>query len=127
VGNQTVLESESVMAEVHTSMQRPAVTKELVDEITRKIVDGFHPEKIILFGSHVWGSPQADSDVDLFVVMESDRRPAQRSSQISIQCRPRFLPVDIIVRTPAELEHRLDIHDPFLRRIVDDGIVLYER
>jgi hypothetical protein len=95
--------------------------------LTHRIVERFHPERIILFGSHAWASPRADSDVDLLVVMESDLRPAQRSAAIGLTCRPRLLPLDIIVRTPAELAHRLGIGDPFLLRVVRQGKVLYER
>ena len=60
----------------------------------------FKPEKIILFGSRAWGSPQDDSDVDLLIVMESNHRAPQRSAEISMECRPPFLPMDILVRTP---------------------------
>lgn len=108
-------------------VQFPEVTEHLLREVTSRIVERFHPEKIILFGSHGWGTPRSDSDVDLFVVMESDQRPAQRSAQISLECRPAFLPMDILVRTPAELQRRLEINDPFIGRILSEGRVLYER
>ena len=115
------------MAEIGIAVNTPSVTTELLAEVTRRIVEGFQPLKIILFGSHAWGTPRADSDVDLMVIMNSDLRPAQRSAQISMACRPRGLPMDIIVRTPAELEQRLKIADPFVRRIVEQGRILYER
>ncbi|MFW6162564.1 MAG: nucleotidyltransferase domain-containing protein [Planctomycetota bacterium] len=103
------------------------VTDALLADMTRRIVERFDPEKIILFGSHAWGSPTSDSDVDLLVVLESDRRPAERSAAISRACRPRFVPVDFLVRTPEELRERLAMGDPFMRRIVREGRVLYER
>ena len=53
------------MPEPGTSGAVPAVTPDLLEEITRRIAERFHPERIILFGSHAWGSPQPDSDVDL--------------------------------------------------------------
>ena len=115
------------MAELKETPAPPPVTPQLLEEMTRRVVEGFDPDKVILFGSHAWGSPRPDSDVDLFVVMQSDLRPAQRSAQVHMACRPRFLPMDVIVRTPAELAHRLDIGDPFVRRIMKEGKVLYER
>ncbi|HEQ60854.1 MAG TPA: nucleotidyltransferase domain-containing protein [Firmicutes bacterium] len=115
------------MSESKPDARPPRVTTELLNEIARRIVERFHPEKIILFGSHAWGGARADSDVDLLVIMESDRRPAQRSAEVSLQCRPRLLPMDILVRTPAEVEYRLGINDPFLRRIIQQGRTLYER
>jgi predicted nucleotidyltransferase len=103
------------------------VTDELLEDVVRRIVERFHPERVILFGSYAWGRPEPDSDVDLMVVMDSDERPATRSAEISMACRPRFLPMDILVRTPVELERRLRMNDPFVLRIVEEGRVLYER
>jgi predicted nucleotidyltransferase len=91
------------------------------------IVQHFRPEKVILFGSYAWGTPRHDSDVDLLVIMESDQRPAHRSAQMSLACRPRGLPVDFLVKTPAEMTRRLQIGDPFLKRILEQGFVLYAR
>ncbi|MBL7222241.1 MAG: nucleotidyltransferase domain-containing protein [Candidatus Brocadiae bacterium] len=110
-----------------TSLQAPEVTPELLAEVTRRIVTCFGPEKVVLFGSHAWGTPQPDSDVDLLVVMESDARPAHRSAAVDRACRPRFLPLDVLVKTPTELQERLRLQDPFIRRIVEQGRVLYER
>ncbi len=67
------------------------------------------------------------SDVDLLIVMDSDERPAARATQISRLLRPRPFPVDILVRTPAEIERRLAIGDYFIREIMERGRVLYER
>jgi len=115
------------MAGGGTLAQAPSVTAELLHELARRIVERFQPTKIILFGSHAWGTSRPGSDVDLLVVMESDKRPAQRSAEISLACRPRFLPMDIMVRTPAEVAQRLSLGDPFLTRILEHGRVLYER
>jgi uncharacterized protein len=47
--------------------------------MTRRLVEEFHPEQIILFGPHAWGTPNNDSDIDLFVIVpESDLSPTQR-------------------------------------------------
>ena len=108
-------------------VKQPEVTDALLKEITRKIVDRFQPEKVILFGSHAWGNPDPESDVDLFVVMESELSRAHRSARIALECRPRYLGMDIIVRTPVEVEKRMKMGDPFVKRILEDGKVLYAR
>jgi predicted nucleotidyltransferase len=41
------------------------LSPELLHEIVQRLVDEFHPERIILFGSHAWGTPTNDSDIDL--------------------------------------------------------------
>lgn len=110
------------------------VTPTLLRHVTRRIVDAFQPEQIILFGSQAYGKPTTHSDVDLLVVLnrlrnksvlERDRRVDQvaRSSVATNG----ILPMDIIVRSPAELGYRLKIGDPFFREVVLKGRVLYER
>lgn len=103
------------------------VSPSSIQSVADRIASSFHPDKIILFGSRAWGAPRVDSDVDLMVIMESDQRPAQRSAKISMDCRPPFVPMDIMVRTPAEIEARLRIHDPFIQKILREGVVLYAR
>jgi predicted nucleotidyltransferase len=104
----------------------PEVTDALLREMVSKIAEHFHPEKIILFGSRAWGEPTKESDLDILVVMDIDGSPIRKAAEISRIARPRFLPMDIIVRTSDEIEHRMGIGDPFIRRIMNRGKVLYE-
>ncbi len=115
------------MQGANRSIQLPDITSEVIQEIAWRIAAQFAPEKIILFGSRAWGNPSAESDVDLLVIMESDKRPARRSAEISMACRPPMVAMDILVRTPEEIQERLRIKDPFLLQILEKGKVLYER
>jgi uncharacterized protein len=113
-----------------TGVQPPGfapVTKEVLAEIVRRIVDALHPEKIILFGSYVYGRPSGDSDVDLLVIMESKARPVDRYLAVSRLIRPRPFPLDILVKTPDEIAQALQKGDSFICEIVTQGRVLYER
>jgi len=76
------------------------VTEERLQEVVRRIVQEFDPQRVVLFGSYACGEPGPDSDVDLLVVMESDERPAARATRVSRVLRPRLFPMDILVRTP---------------------------
>lgn len=103
------------------------VTQEKLKEVTDKIVRKFNPEKVILFGSYAWGTPTKDSDVDLFIVKESDK--SRRESQIEMRS---FLfgssfPYDVLVYDPKEAEKRIQIGDFFIKDIFDKGKILYER
>jgi len=98
-----------------------------LQEVTKRIVEAFNPQRIIVFGSHAYGQPTPDSDVDLLIVMESSERPATRAMQVSKLLRPRPFPVDILVRTPQEIQQRLEMDDYFIREIMERGRVLYER
>lgn len=101
--------------------------EERLEDIKRRIIEAFEPQRIILFGSHVYGKPTGDSDVDLLIVMESEERPIVRAARVSRLLRPRPFPMDIIVRTPAEIQQRLQIGDQFIREILEQGRVLYEQ
>jgi predicted nucleotidyltransferase len=79
---------------------------------------------VILFGSHAYGSPDADSDVDLLVVMPAANQINQ-AVRIGLSV-PAPFPLDLIVRTPDNLAYRLKWNDWFLREVVDRGIVLYD-
>lgn len=103
------------------------ITEEKIRQAVQKIADATQPEKIILFGSFAHGQPSLDSDVDLLVIMESEQNVHARSVRISEILYPRPFPVDIIVRTPAEVAERIALGDCFFREIITKGKVLYER
>jgi len=54
-----------------------------LEEIAEAIVKNFDPKRIVLFGSHARGDQREDSDVDLFIEMESERRPPERAIEVS--------------------------------------------
>lgn len=97
-----------------------------VAEVAQQIAARFQPERIILFGSHAYGQPHPGSDVDMLVVMETPLKEAEQATRICQRIDYHF-GLDLIVRTPATLRRRLALGDSFLREIIDQGIVLYER
>ena len=95
-----------------------------IRKLAREIAERFQPEKIILFGSYAYGTPHADSDVDLLVIMPA-RNMIDQAVRIRHATEHRF-PLDLIVRSPAYVKRRLKDGDWFLREIVGHGKVLYE-
>jgi len=93
----------------------------------QRIADELKPEKIILFGSYAYGTPNSHSDVDLRVVLKTNTSLKERSWKVSRLLLPRPFPVDILVKTPKELETALRSGDFFLKEIMTRGKVLYER
>jgi len=107
----------------------PPVAKTLPHAIKR-IVSELKPEKIILFGSYAYGNPTPDSDVDLFVVIETNGKNKEMHRAVSMLLYPRQFPVDIIIKTPQEVEEALKGGKDnafFIREIVKKGKVLYDR
>ena len=103
------------------------VTCAFLRQLTRTIVEAVHPEKVILFGAYAYGEPTIDSDIDLLVVMKSDKRPVERARAISELFRNRHFGMDVLVRTPAEVKERLRIGDYFIQQVMQKGKVLNER
>jgi uncharacterized protein len=101
------------------------VTEEILAEIVRRLVVALDPEKIILFGAYVYGSPSGDSDVDMLVIMQTTARPADRYVAVSRVIRPRPFPLDLLVKTPDEIAGALAKGDNFIQEIVTRGRVLY--
>ena len=103
-----------------------AVGKSLRPAI-QKIATELNPEKIVLFGSYAYGTPNPHSDVDLLVIMKTKASPKDRSWAVSRLLLPRPFPVDILVKTPKEVEKALETGDFFLKEILTRGKVLYDR
>jgi predicted nucleotidyltransferase len=95
-----------------------------IRRFARQIAERFHPDKIILFGSYAYGTPHSESDVDLLVIM-----PAYDVVNQSIRiCNALDWPfsLDLIVRTPKQVERGLREDNWFLREVIEQGKVLYE-
>jgi predicted nucleotidyltransferase len=105
--------------------ERKRIPQEAIDDVVRQIVEKFHPQKIILFGSYARGNPRPESDVDLLVVMDTPLREVEQALQISLNLDYHF-GLDLIVRTPANLLRRLELGDWFLREITAQGKIVYE-
>ena len=101
------------------------VSMRLIRRFARQVAERFNYDKIILFGSHAYGTPHADSDVDILVIMPA-RNQIDQAIRIRWEVPPRF-PMDLIVRTPASLKWRLAEGDLFHTEIVTKGKVLYEK
>ena len=99
---------------------------QVLKHVVNQIVEGVHPEKIILFGSHAYGQPTKDSDIDLLVVMKSRKRPVERAIEVSRSIRFYPFAMDILVRTPQEIRRRTQIGDPFFVEVLRRGRILYE-
>jgi predicted nucleotidyltransferase len=86
------------------------VPMRLIRKFARDVAERFRPERIILFGSYAYGTPHADSDVDILVVMPARNRLDQ-AWKIRRQVEGPFA-MDLIVRTPKEMQWRLAERDP---------------
>jgi predicted nucleotidyltransferase len=98
-----------------------------IEEIVKRIVDHYKPEKIILFGSYAYGMPKKDSDLDLLIVKESDLPRYKRAREIrKLLWGISEIPKDIIVYTQNEIDDWKEVEEAFITKVVKKGKILYE-
>jgi len=103
------------------------IDNKLLDETVRRIVAALRPEAVYLYGSHAYGQPHQDSDVDLFVVVtDSVLPPHTRAVAAYRALRGLRLPAEVIVATRAEFERRARWQSSIERIVLQKGRVLYE-
>ena len=108
-------------------MKRSPVSFKTIKQAVERVTRTLHPEKVILFGSYAYGKPSPDSDVDLLLIFKEKKKSCDYwYSEVSQLLEPRSFPVDILIRTPAQIQQRLKIGDTFIQEILGRGKVLYE-
>ena len=104
------------------------ISPALRNEVVRRLVDEFHLESIYLFGSHAWGRPNVESDMDLLVVIEkSSEKPIQRAVRAQRSLRGVKAAVDVLVKTRREFERYAAVKASLEAQITRDGKLLYGR
>jgi len=106
-------------------MSERRITLADIQQVVAQIVERFHPQKVLLFGSYAYGEPTSDSDVDLLIVMETPLRGVEQAVEIRKAVDFPF-PADLLVRTPQQITERLALGDVFLREVITRGMMLYE-
>jgi len=100
---------------------------EQIPEITRRIVETSHPDKIILFGSYARGNFTEDSDLDLLVIVPGVKRLRQEAVRVRRALRRLFAPVDIVIATPEQIKRLGKTNGLIYHSALSEGQVLYQR
>jgi len=106
---------------------RRRAAADLIPAITQRIVAGFQPLKILLFGSQARGDAGPWSDVDLLVVLHEAPDTWQAKLDVLDSLRDLHVSADVTVTTPEEIRRRGDLVGTVLRPALREGRVLYER
>ena len=98
----------------------------LLQTATQRLVAEFQPEQIWLFGSHAWGTPGEDSDIDLMVIVpQSDERPIRRDQRAQ-RCLGRLLiSADVLVRTRQEVNRVREVLGSLTHEVLQKGRKVY--
>lgn len=114
--------------QIDEKLRTEKITPELIDYIVEKIVREIQPEKIILYGSYARGDFHKDSDVDLFIIKDSEESSRMLRRKVEALLRGRRFPLDLRVRKSSEAEWNFRAQNPFyLYHIFKEGKVLYDK
>lgn len=103
------------------------IDKSVLQKTSQRLVEQFHPQKIILFGSYARGTADEHSDVDLLVVCPIQGSRRKLMVEMDRALRGIGLARDIIVLTPEEFERDCQIPGTIARPAWQEGKVLYEQ
>ncbi|MDI6735502.1 MAG: nucleotidyltransferase domain-containing protein [bacterium] len=105
-----------------------SITPSLIEEIRDKVIDYLNPDKIILFGSVIKGNMKKSHDIDIYIIKRGIQNVREVERKVDELFTGRFFALDIIVRTPEQVEDSLRSGNSFLlQEIMAKGRVLYEK
>ena len=104
-----------------------SVDDALIQEITRRIVEEVHPNRIILFGSRARDNARPDSDIDLFVELDTTESRLERYMRVNQLFYGRHWSMDLIVMTPKEVRERRTVRHSIIPTIEREGKILFDR
>jgi len=106
-----------------------------IEKVKLEIVDKlkpFNPDKIILFGSYAYGTPNKDSDIDIFLLKDNLLISKMRDYKLQLQKelfdiqKKYLLGIDLFIENTERMKYRIDvIKDQFYKEIVTKGKVIY--
>jgi len=105
---------------------RRGVLQNELNRILEILIREYRPKKVILFGSMAQGSIEEWSDIDLFIIKESEKRHLDRVTEVIHLVHP-TVGMDVFVLSPDEVKNALDDQNPYIEEILTEGKVLYEQ
>lgn len=97
-----------------------------LNTISRQLIKNYQPQKIILFGSFANGNPRSNSDLDLAIIKDTDKRFVDRLKDVaSIIKSP--VGTDVLIYTPQEWIELQKKGDYFVKEIINTGKIIYEK
>lgn len=103
-----------------------SIDPSMLEAATERLVAEFQPEQVWLFGSHAWGTPTEDSDVDFMVVVrDSDEPPISRSQRAHRCLGGLGMPKDVIVPTRAQVDRYKHLRASLFHEVLAKGRKLY--
>jgi uncharacterized protein len=98
----------------------------MLEKAVERLKAEFQPEEIYLFGSHAWGNPTDDSDVDLMVIVRASGEKAIRRMQRAHRCLAGMgFSKDVLVPTRAQVDRYKHLRASLFHQVLAKGRKLY--
>lgn len=102
------------------------INKETIKKICDRLVKTYSPEKIYLFGSAAWGTPNKYSDLDILIlVSDSDEKSYKRSIKGELALADIMISRDLLVYTKDEFDFLASDVTSLCYKIKEEGRVIY--
>lgn len=103
--------------------------QQVIFRVVERLKTNYNPERIILFGSHAYGTPDRESDLDLLIIKDTPHPFRKRWVEVYeiVSDIVRGIDFSPFVVTPLEFEKRIKIGDQFFEQIIEKGKCLYAR
>ena len=95
---------------------------QILEEVKNRLINQFHPQAIILFGSYAWGEPRDESDIDLLILKESNQDKHHMGVEVQKILHDIDCDLDLLVYRPSDLKTKTQ---GFFQKILNDGKWLY--
>ncbi|MBI4646741.1 MAG: nucleotidyltransferase domain-containing protein [Bacteroidia bacterium] len=103
------------------------ISQTQINEVVKKIVNNYKPEKIYIFGSYAIGTATENSDLDLIIIKNTDLPPHKRIYNVRMLLLDTIFPLDILVYTPEEIYKEGENKFSFIHNIFKIAKVIYEK
>lgn len=99
-----------------------------IQSITSQLIEKYHPEKIILFGSSSINQFDPErSDLDFLVIKKGVPQYGRSRVYELDRLIDYKIATDFIVYTPDEIKYLIEVKDPFVTSILKEGKMLYDQ
>jgi len=97
-----------------------------LEEMVSRLVERFHPQRVILFGSRARGEAHEGSDYDLLIIAPSSEPRWRRTVPVYRLLAGLGVPKDIVWWTPEEVAAWYGVKSHLIHTVLKEGKVLYE-
>ncbi len=103
------------------------ITEAQIQAVVQRIVEGYAPDRIILFGSYAYGVPTENSDLDLLIIKKNaEKRAIERDLTVRhLLWGGPMPPMDIFIRTPQEVQLAMSQIYTIEAEAMQKGRILY--